>query len=562
MSQRLFARLVLASALVTLPALLPATAHAGSLLPPVLNAQFTPNHVVPAGVTQIRFDIGNPNASALTGVGFTFTLPAGLSVSSIANTAIGCGTVSATGPSTINYSNGTIAANTPSSNSPCNFEINVTASTQGVYTGTATPITSAQGGNGNSASATLTVGNAPTISKTFSSPTSGINGSATLSFALANPNSAVTVSGISFTDTLPAGMVIAATPNLISTCGGTATAAAGGGSVALAGGTLGNSASCTVSVAVAFTSTGVKNNTVQVSSTNLGNGNTSNTSITVLAAPSLTASFASTSIAVGASSQFAFSVANPNAANGLTGIAFTDTLPAGLVVATPNGASGTCGGGSFTAAAGGSSISFSGGALAANSTCTVSVNVTGTSAGVKSTTTGAVVSTEAGSGNTSTASINVDGPPTFSAAFAPNAVLPGGSATLTFTIGNPAANPDALTGIGFTDTLPTGLTVASATTSACGGTLTTTSPSTIALTGATLATGATCQVSVTVGSNGTPGSFTVTTGAIASGNGGNGSSANATLQVLSGSVPTLDRLGMLLLALLLVAAVSLARNGR
>lgn len=561
MIHRLVARLAVFGALAALAALLPSAAQAGTTsLPPVLTVQFQPDHVTPGGVVQIRFDVGNPNGIALTGVAFTFTLPAGLSVPNIGNTAIGCGTVSATSPSTITYSNGTIAANTPSTSSPCNFEINVTSSTQGVYTGTSTPITSAQSPPGNSGTATLTVGNPPTISKTFSSPTAGVNGSATLSFALANPNSAVTVSGIGFTDTLPAGMVIAAVPNLSNSCGGTATATAGGGSVALSGGTLGNSATCTVSVAVAFTSTGIKNNTVQVSSTNLGNGNTSNTSISVLAAPSLSTSFNPTSIAVGASAQFVFSVANPNASNSLTGIAFTDTLPAGLVVATPNGASGTCGGGGFAATAGGSSIGFSGGTLAANSTCTVSVNVTGTSAGTRSTTTGAVASNEAGTGNTSTASITIDGPPTFAAAFSPTSILAGGNATLAFTIGNPAANPDALTGIGFSDTLPAGLTVASATSSACGGTLTTTSPSTIALTGATLASGATCQVSVSVSSNGAPGSYTVTTAAIASGNGGSGSTANATLQVASGSVPTLDRLGMLLLALLLVGVVPLVRR--
>src|SRR5256885_5549342 len=48
--------------------------------------------------------------------------------------------------------------------------------------------------------------------------------------------------------------------------------------------------------------------------------------------------------------------------------------------------------------------------------------------------------------------------------------------SLQFTITNPSANTTAANGVAFTDTLPTGLTVANSSSTVCGGTLTTTAP--------------------------------------------------------------------------------------
>ena len=88
-----------------------------------------------------------------------------------------------------------------------------------------------------------------------------------------------------------------ATPNALNnTCGGTATAVAGSGSISLSGGTLAASACCTVSVNVQGTTAGVKNNSVQVTSTEGGTGNTSNASITVVAPPVIIKAFGAASI--------------------------------------------------------------------------------------------------------------------------------------------------------------------------------------------------------------------------------------------------------------------------
>jgi hypothetical protein len=85
--------------------------------------------------------------------------------------------------------------------------------------------------------------------------------------------------------------------------------------------------------------------------------------------------------------------------------------------------------------------------------------------------------------------------------------LPFNDKTLvTFVITNPNTNPPTnppltLTGIAFTDTLPTGLYTADQLTGNCGGTVTLTS-TTIALTGGTLGPGASCTITLNVFANG------------------------------------------------------------
>src|SRR5205807_2320412 len=74
------------------------------------------------------------------------------------------------------------------------------------------------------------------------------------------------------------------------------------------------------------------------------------------------------------------------------------------------------------------------------------------------------------------------------------------------------------------------LTVANASATVCGGTLTTTAPTGIALSGATVNTNSSCQFSVTV--TGTAaGQYTNTTGNVTSTNGGTGNTASASVTV-------------------------------
>jgi hypothetical protein len=139
----------------------------------------------------------------------------------------------------------------------------------------------------------------------------------------------------------------------------------------------------------------------------------------------------------------------------LTGVGFTDTLPAGLVVATPNGLSSGAGdcqssGGTVTAPAGGNSISLSGASINASDSCTFSVIVTAVQAGVQTNVTGVVTSNE-GTGNTATASVTVFVPVALSAVgtATPNSGIVGGSTHLNVTVTagtNPASTSITVTG--------------------------------------------------------------------------------------------------------------------
>ncbi len=88
-----------------------------------------------------------------------------------------------------------------------------------------------------------------TIANSFSPSTVGQNGTSTLTFTLGNPNAGTSLTGASFTDSLPSGLTVAAPSNAVNDCGGTVTATSGSSSISLSGATI-PSAGCTLSVTV------------------------------------------------------------------------------------------------------------------------------------------------------------------------------------------------------------------------------------------------------------------------------------------------------------------------
>jgi uncharacterized repeat protein (TIGR01451 family) len=140
-------------------------------------------------------------------------------------------------------------------------------------------VSSANGGAGaTSNTATITVVAPPRISKSFSKTVAPINGVVTVSFTITNPNPTIALTGVGFTDTLPAGMIVATPANATDTCGGMFTPAPNDTSLTFTGGTVPQSGSCTLTVDVKLTTPGLKNNTTgPITSNEGGTGTTSNT---------------------------------------------------------------------------------------------------------------------------------------------------------------------------------------------------------------------------------------------------------------------------------------------
>lgn len=222
---------------------------------------------------------------------------------------------------------------------------------------------------------------APGFSKVFAPDTVAVGATSTLTFTIDNTASTLDDNALGFTDSLPAGLVVATPANVVNTCtDGTVTAASGTSTVTYAGGEVPAGTACTLSVDVAATTPGVFVNTSGDLTSAFGNSGTASDTLTATSPPQFGKSFAPATAAVGDVVVLSFLVDNTANAVPATGVAFTDNLPAGLRIATPADAINTCGG-SLTAADGGSVISLSGGTVGAGATCTVDVDVEVTSSG-------------------------------------------------------------------------------------------------------------------------------------------------------------------------------------
>ena len=272
---------------------------------PTLKKSFSPETILEGSTSTLTFTVGNPNTSALTGVGFTDNLPAGLKIASpnsLSTPSCSSGTmtgqpITATaGSDTIGLSAATLpAAASLTSPTTCTFSVNVVGSLSGIYKNISDPIISQYIGpntsNDGYGVAALNVIEPLVISKTFGKETIFTGDSTSLTFAITNPNP-FPVSGIAFSDLLPSGLDLASSPTPpASACGGSVAYTYNTPSpqdlIALSGGTLNGGDSCTFSVNVTgTTATAYTNTTFPVQFTynsNVYTGNSASANILVKA---------------------------------------------------------------------------------------------------------------------------------------------------------------------------------------------------------------------------------------------------------------------------------------
>ena len=222
---------------------------------------------------------------------------------------------------------------------------------------------------------------APAFTKSFN-PASAVGAPVTVTviFTIVN-NSGIQLTGLNFADSLPAGLSVATPLNFTNTCGGSVAAAAGGASIALNGGILAANATCAVTVQVVAGTLGTYVNP-PVTLTSAQAPPAQSGTVTLVVGPTFpvfTKAFPGTSFAINTPVPLTFTITN-NTATPLTGLAFTDILPTGLVIASPPFSTNTCGG-VLNVAVGGTSITFSNGTRPAGTMCMISVNVTSSAAG-------------------------------------------------------------------------------------------------------------------------------------------------------------------------------------
>ena len=357
---------------------------------------FSPASIPVGGSSRLRIDVFAPGDTDLTNFTLTDNLPVGVTVSNSTAPAIsGCGSTpplvftAPTGATSISLTNGLILAG-----QRCRIDVYVTSSTAGAYTNTIPPTNITNDENRlpvNSLSANLTVGNIGNLSmavvKGFD-PLTVFGGSAsTMSVQLINPNN-VALTGIAFTDNMPAGMILANPLNFnVGTCGGALAGTPGAGSFSFSGGSLPPASDCTLTLSATMTVNGNLTNTILANAVTtdqgVSNPDPAQASLTNLPGASVSKFFSPNPIAAGSYSLLTITIRNTgNIA--LTGMGLLDDLPgqlpAGLIVASAPAAVNNCGG-TLSAVGGTQIIRLTGGSLGASSSCTIVVPVTGSVSG-------------------------------------------------------------------------------------------------------------------------------------------------------------------------------------
>lgn len=515
----------------------------GLSFPAEMNKSFTPLSIDQGGTSRLQVTVFNPNNFPLLNASWTDNLTSvqpGIQIANPPNVSNGCGgsVTAAPGATVLSLSGGTVPAQTAAAPGSCSVSVDVTSTTPGnlINTIPAGALASTSDGgtitNTTPASATLHVNvvRSPTLSKSFSPTTMLVGQTSQLAIRIRNTDLTTALTQTSLTDQLPANVVLAdpVSPAL-SNCGSSAslTANSGGSSVTLSNATIPANSTCTIRVNVTSIVSGVYTNTIPAEAIQnqqgLTNGSPASADLNVQDI-GLSKVFSPASFQAGGTTTLTITLRNPTG-SAYTGVDLSDTLPGNVLTVIPGSATTTCGGTVSTLLP--RTVSLADGTVppgtaSAPGTCTISVQVTSPSDATAATYTNIIPAnalvTDQGitNGLEATARVRIyaaGGGIASSKSFSPSTITPGANSRLRINI---TAPPDTnLTNVSITDNLPPNVTISNsspATRNNCGASsvlTAVTGATSISLSGATIAAGATCQINVYVTSS-TPGVHTNT----------------------------------------------------
>ncbi len=443
---------------------------------PQLTKSFTPDTITAGETTSMEFTITNTSAiDTVTDIAFSDNLSAFLSGALIsalpANGFCGAGSLAFT---TIN-AGGTffqIAGANLAPGASCNFSLDLNTSNNtppGTYTNTTGSISANIGGQnfmGKSASANLTINDAPELNMTFENDPVAPGDTVNVQYRIAGAEEgSLNATAISFTqdfDATLSGLVAVGLP-LNDVCG-TGSQLSGTGLVTLTGGSITNGSVCEFNVTLQVPAAAAPGNYPSSTSTltSVVNGET----LTTVAATDtlqintlpFSHEFIDDPSLPGSTVILEYTIDNTNATNDATGMFFTHSLISVLPGLTYSGATlnDTCGTGSSLT--GTTFILFTGGNLLAGESCTFSIPLD-IPASAANNIYGSITSTLTGTinGNTVVAPASNDSLEInnnllfFNKEFIDNPAIPGAMTSLEFTLVNNGT--DTITGINFQDNL-------------------------------------------------------------------------------------------------------------
>ncbi|KZX58331.1 hypothetical protein A3709_02390 [Halioglobus sp. HI00S01] len=438
---------------------------------------------------RMSFTVSNRSITNLINLTLSDTFPSAgpfqqLRVADPMNLTNTCGgdiTVSA-GSTSFALNGGSVPARDGNSPGTCSVAID-TVGPAGSYSNTVNGSAVRQNANGSTSvlnesdSATLTYIDALSVNKYFLLESVGSGGRSTVSIELASFDDARPITGISLTDDLPTGMVVADPDNSYTTCSGPTIidAVPFNSSVSFSGATLAPLASCELRFDVIATGNASWVNEIPPGGVTADGGllNRNPVSATLnyipLEFPLISKSISPGTVVPGESALLTISITNAD--QNLTNVEVTDyfsldgtigALPNGMKLAPAPEASTDCPGGIVAAVPGSDRLGLSGASLGANASCIVQARVI-------STTVGAIINTipessmisDQGATNASSfaqSTLSTTSDAGVSKTFTPSVVGPYEVSTLRITIFN--ARAESITAMELVDDLPVGVFIA------------------------------------------------------------------------------------------------------